>query len=131
MLLLDTHVWVWWSNQEWERFPTALGTTLRHGTLPLAISAISLYEVSVLAHKGRLVLSLPLEEWLHRATVGSGVEVLPVDGATARRAGTLPPLHGDPGDRFIIATAQLRDLTLISKDGAIHAYPGLSVRWDS
>lgn len=76
----------------------------------------------MLAGRGRISLPLPLAEWIDEASWGSGVEIVPLDCATARLAAELPQHHRDPADRLIIATAQYRDATLISLDERFPAY---------
>ncbi len=129
MMLLDTHAWLWWATQDWARFPPRLRGALLQPVSGLAISAASVYELSVLARRNRINLTLPLEAWLDAATSEAHVAVLAVDERIARCAGRLPCLHGDPIDRLLVATAQIHGLTLISKDEFIHQYPDTLVRW--
>ncbi len=70
----------------------------------------------------RIDLPLPLPEWIGEATVGSGVEIVPIQCDPARLAAALPQHHRDPADRLIIATAQYLDATLISLDERFPAY---------
>jgi len=55
--------------------------------------------------------------------------MLPIDAATTCRSTELPPIHRDPCDRFLIATAQLAELLLITPDEMIRQYPALNVLW--
>ncbi len=64
----------------------------------------------LVAHR-RIDLPLPLPEWIGEATVGSGVEIVPIQCDPARLAAALPQHHRDPADRIIIATAQYLDAT--------------------
>ena len=64
----------------------------------------------------RIDLPLPLPEWIDEATVGSGVEIVPIQCDPARLAAALPKHHRAPADRIIIETAQYLDATLISLD---------------
>lgn len=125
MLILDTHIWVWWTVQQWTRIPQPALERLQAGMMTLAISASSVYELSVLAKRQRIVLTLPLEDWLDKATTEADVTVLPVTYAIARRAGQLDTVHGDPIDRLIIATTLFHDAHLISVDGIFPRYQEL------
>jgi len=58
-----------------------------------------------------------------------GLQEIPVDADTAMRAVSLPDLHGDPFDRILLATATIRDLTILTRDRKIAQYPGVSVAW--
>ncbi len=44
-------------------------------------------------------------------------------------AAQLPPIHADPCDRFIIATAALHKLRILTCDEKIRAYPEARVEW--
>jgi PIN domain nuclease of toxin-antitoxin system len=59
----------------------------------LAVSAISCFEVSLLANRGKLELTLPVNEWLTEALANSGVESLPVTCEIANRAVMLSEIH--------------------------------------
>jgi PIN domain nuclease of toxin-antitoxin system len=54
---------------------------------------------------------------------------LPVTSAIALRCAALPLLHRDPADRFLIATAQEHNLTLVTPNPAIRKYPNLNTLW--
>ena len=73
----------------------------------------------------RIELPLPVDQWLKEALSGSDVQALPVNAAAARLAGQLPYHHKDPADRFIIATAVVGRLKLISLDSWFPAYSEL------
>ena len=126
MILLDTHIWLRWL------LPTAplsikLVEKIEHADA-VFISAISCWEMVMLAQKQRIVLDQPIEQWLTEASTGSGVEVLPLTCQISRVAATLPEHHKDPADRLIIATALCHDLKLISLDRMFSAYPELTER---
>lgn len=119
MILLDTHAALWMANED-----PALG---RHShsiirkareDRQLAISAISFWEIALLANKGRLELSQPPTE-LRSDLLDTGVHELPLSGAIASLAVSLESLHGDPADRFIVATALTHDATLVTADRAL------------
>ena len=90
------------------------------------VSAISGFEISLKVGLGKLELSLPVEEWFRRVTEHHGLAVLPLDLAVCIAAANLPPIHDDPFDRFIIATAKLNDLTVVTADEWFEKY-GLTV----
>ncbi len=54
----------------------------------------------------------------------NGYEELPIDGAHAVEAGLLPPLHGDPFDRILIAQARVEGILLLTADKTLARYPG-------
>ena len=115
VVVLDSHIWFWWVNLENDR-------------LSVGVSAVSCYELALAHHHGRLDLSRPPSEWFPRALAGSGVELLPVTPEIAVRATELSPIHRDPFDRIIIATALQLDGMLASVDGHFDAYTELAGR---
>ena len=90
------------------------------------VSAISGFEINLKAGKGKLELSHSVEEWFKRVTEHHGLTVLPLDLEICIAAAKLPPIHDDPFDRFIIATAKLNDLTVVTADERFEEY-GLTV----
>lgn len=120
-VLLDTHIWVWWltpSSQLTDTERDALDEEASRGELRL--SAISLWEAQMLRAKNRLVLPLPLAEWLRRATDPRMLTVVPVDVSVVLALDALPAsFHGDPADRLIVATARAHALSLVTHDATI------------
>ena len=90
------------------------------------VSAISGFEISLKASAGKLELSHPVEDWFKRIVEHHGLTVLPLDLEICIAATKLPPIHDDPFDRFIIATAKLNDLSVVTADERFEEY-GLTV----
>ncbi len=67
--------------------------------------------------------------WCEEALAFHGLGEIQVSGTIASRSTMLPALHADPCDRIIVATAQLQDLTILTPDELIMAYPGIKVVW--
>ncbi len=124
MIVLDTHVWVWWvhgSDRLTARYREYLSAETTGG---LAVSAISCWEVAKLVQKGRLTLPVPIREWFEQALGPSGVQLLPLTPAIAAESAALPgDFHRDPADQLIVATARVHDVPLVTADEAIRAYP--------
>lgn len=126
MILLDTHVWIWWVHRD-PLLPADLDSVLAQRE-PLAISAISLWEVAELVERGRLELRLELPSWFDMALAGSEVEVVALSPAIAVASTALQgSFHRDPADQIIVATARLLDVPLATCDGRIRAYPHVRV----
>ena len=124
LVVLDTHVWVWWVSQD-ERLPAVLRERI-DAAGHVAVSAVSVYELVQAVGRGRLRLTLALDVWLESATVEAKAEIVPVDFRIAKRAAGLPQVHGDPMDRLIIATALEHGSQLVSQDGKFSGYPELA-----
>lgn len=86
------------------------------------VSAISGFEISLKTGKGKLKLSHPTQEWFERVTEHHGLTILPLGLDACIAAGKLPSIHDDPFDRFIIATAKLNDLTVVTTDDRFEKY---------
>lgn len=121
--LFDTNAWLR-ITQAPDEISSSAYAVLSASEQPTALSAISIWEVALKARRGNLQLIASLPDWLHRATRPAFVQVIGLDGAMARLAAELPgEFHADPADRFIVATALRLDLTVITSDSRILAYP--------
>jgi PIN domain nuclease of toxin-antitoxin system len=115
MIVLDTHIWLWWVNLEHARMKPAWRARIE-STEAVGVSAISCFETAWLAQQGRIILPCPRDEWFEKALDGSGISLLPITPRIAGLAVELAEHHRDPQDRLIIATALSYDATLISAD---------------
>ena len=112
MILLDTHVLIWWANGDRQRLSAtalaAIGAAIESADKPggapgLLVSAISCWEVAMLVNRGRLALSLDVERWLALLASHPAVRLLALDPTVAVAATRLPePFHADPADRFLV-----------------------------
>jgi len=86
---------------------------LKDQTNELWLSPISTYEALTLHYKRRFEIDGDLQEWLARAIAGT--REAPFTHEIAFRARQLP-MHRDPADRILAATAEVLDLTLVTAD---------------
>ena len=128
MLLLDTCCLLWLVGEQHRLSARARQLIAAHAD-SLFISAITGFEIALKQAKGRLVLPLPAEPWLERALVQHSVGEIPVTWRIAARSATLPPLHADPCDRIIVATAEIEALLILTPDSLITSYPSAHVVW--
>ena len=124
MLILDTHALYWWVNRTPEKL-TQVQIDLIEVSELLAVSAMTCWEMTWLVKHGRIVLQLPISEWLDQVEK-SGVTIIPVSRTIAERAVALPEHHKDPIDRIIIATALEHRAQLLSVDEQFPAYQELA-----
>jgi PIN domain nuclease of toxin-antitoxin system len=96
--VFDTHVWVWAAADD------SRAVELRDFSGTAIIAAISQWEVALLAMKGRLQL-LPNEASWFTANLAAPVSLAPLTAEISLLSCRLPDFHGDPADRFIVATA--------------------------
>ena len=94
------------------------------------MSAISPWECSKLLEKGRIGISCDPESWVCSALDMPKLRLVPLSPVVAYRSTVLPqPFHGDPADQIIVATARVRDLTIVTSDERILAYPQVRAIW--
>lgn len=124
MIVLDTHVWIWWIHDD-PQLPLALKQQLtEHKAVGLGVSAISCWEVAKLVERGRLILPEPLDDWIVNALIPSWIQLLPLTPEIAIESTRLPqPFHKDPADQVIVATARVLGCPLATCDAAILSYP--------
>lgn len=111
-LLLDTHIWLWTLSDP-KRLGRRVLQQLKNEATELWLSPISTYEALTLHSKGRFEIDENLTEWLARATAGTREAPLTHEIALVARQ---LPLHQDPADRILAATAEVLDLTLVTAD---------------
>jgi PIN domain nuclease of toxin-antitoxin system len=119
--LLDTHAWIWWIEQDARLGAKAIEAL---DALPADrrpwLCDISLWEVATLVERGRLVLDVPLEEWLDAAAHPRSVQLLPLSPRIAAELASLPDtFHRDPADRIIVACSRALRIPVLTHDTRI------------
>lgn len=131
MIVLDTHAWVWFiSNPELlsERAKRHVDAAVEEKAI--MISSISVWEVALLIAKKRLILTLELNDWIAKSEMLPFFKFIPVDNSVAIKSVNLPqPLHSDPADRIIIATAISLGAPIVTKDEKILNYSKVQTIW--
>ncbi len=112
-LLLDTHVWLW-ALHDPSRLSHRVRDALRNPANELWLSPVSTWEALLLNAKGKIRLPANLSEWLTAAT--APLREAPLTHEIVLLAQQLPLPQRDPADRFLAATAQVLDLTLVTAD---------------
>ncbi len=132
MLVIDTHVLVWWAGGTENlsgRARKAIERELKAGD-EVIISSISAWEVAMLVQKGRLLLSMEVDRWLEEVSDIDGVRFYPVDNEVAVKSSTLPgKFHKDLADRMIVSTARKLAAPLITADEKIRSYAHVKTIW--
>ena len=124
MIVLDTHVLIWAMEDERRLGADARAAiTAAEQADGIGISAITPWEIALLAQKDRLRLSREVREWIMAALALPAIALLPIEPAIASESVRLPgALHADPADRFIVATARHYGAPLLTADYAILTY---------
>ncbi len=122
MMVLDTHIWIWWvggSTDLHQKNLEAINNASR-----LCVSAISCWEVAKLVELNRLTLTLDVLDWLNQALAYPKVQLIPLTTEIIVESTRLPgSFHKDPADQLIVATARILDCPLLTQDHKILSYP--------
>lgn len=123
-ILLDTHVWIWLFNGTTELSKDAIERINQAGSQgKVFISAISVWELSMLVAKDRVTLSKSIHHWVKDSFNQPGVNLSVMSPEIAIESSFLPgEFHGDPADRIIVATARIDNLILLTRDQKIINY---------
>ena len=125
-LLLDTHIWLW-SRRDPARLTRRVARALENPTNELWLSPLSVWELMLLAEKGRIPMSIPADEWVVRALERVPLKEAPVTFQVALATRHIDLPHRDPVDLILAATARVFDLTLVTADQHLLAGSGFSV----
>lgn len=113
--LLDTNAWLRWFHRPQEI--CAATRQMLNAAQVVGLSPMSIIEVAQKAHKGKLILPLPVDVWVRQSLPAGRVKLLPITVDVALASYTWPDdFHGDPADRIIAATANEHRLTLVTSD---------------
>ncbi len=131
MIILDTHVWLWWiSNPDNLSEKAAEVIDEAISARGVLISSISSWEVAMLVSKGRLELALEIEDLVMKTEALPFVNFVPVDNRIALKSVSLSrSIHADPADRIIMATSLVNNALLITKDEKILSYSEVRTLW--
>ena len=116
-LLLDTHV-VLWSLTEPQKLRGETREALEDAQNDVFVSAVSGWEIAVKRALGKLEAPDDLEAGVRQ----QGFLPLHLTFLHAEQAGALPPHHGDPFDRMLVAQAQVEGLVVVTRDARIPLY---------
>ena len=124
MIVLDTHVLIWAMDGE-----RRLGTDAKAAITAAAqvdevgISAVTPWEIALLAERGRLRLTREVGAWIKAALALPGLRLIALEPEIAVDSARLPgTFHADPADRLIVATARQYGAPLFTADYAILSY---------
>jgi PIN domain nuclease of toxin-antitoxin system len=116
-LLLDTHVLLWWLDDN-----PALGESARQAISDpsrlVFMSAVSIWEIVIKKALGKLDVPDELADVLDEQPF----HYLDMTAEHAFKVGELPFHHRDPFDRLLIAQSLVDGLTLVTHDSDIGKY---------
>jgi PIN domain nuclease of toxin-antitoxin system len=129
VIVLDTHVWLWWVAEPRRLSNAALGAI--DGVERFGIATISCWEIAMLAECNRIELDRPIGRWVEQALANDRVEPLSLTGAVTVQAALLgrEGFVGDPADRLIYATARNAGRQLVTRDKALRSFDSRNTIW--
>jgi PIN domain nuclease of toxin-antitoxin system len=117
IIILDTHIWFWFINQQFDKFPTHWREIIETSE-QVGVSTISCYEIALAQQRGRLELPCAAaNQWFQEALEPSGITLFPVTVEISCRAVNLSPgLVIGPMDMLIAAHAMSLGVTLVTNN---------------
>jgi PIN domain nuclease of toxin-antitoxin system len=125
-LLLDTCTFLWVISDAKELSRNAK-TLVIDPENKVYLSTISVWELLVKYHAGRLVLPDPPEQFIIKQRQQHQIEPLPLHEGAIEHLLKLPEYHKDPFDRMLICQAITHGLTVLTPDKEIRQYPVTTV----
>ena len=125
-LLLDTHV-ILWSASEPERLPREVAEKLENESNELWFSPISVWEILLLAEKGRVFVGGDREKGVRKMFQALPFREAVINREVAIQSRNVDLSHQDPTDRFLAATAMVYGLTLVTADTRLLDAKGFTV----
>ena len=124
-LLLDTCAVLRLANGEFGKFSRSAMKTMREANM-LYVSPISEWEISLKWKQGGIDLPVEPRMLMHELMSAYSLALIPLSEEVMFKATELPEIHRDPADRFIIATALLGNMVVVTTDRRFPQY-GVSV----
>lgn len=121
-LLVDTQLLLWAALFP-GRLPRKAARLMNDPANALYFSAASIWEISIKLTLPRKGLEIDVRRW-RTGLLDNGYLELPVTSLHSMAVSDLPLLHKDPFDRMLLAQAMREDLTLLTVDEKLAAYPG-------
>jgi PIN domain nuclease of toxin-antitoxin system len=125
-LLLDTHIWIW-SLLQPEKMLPRVRRALEDPKNEKWLSPISVWELVILVDKKRVLLTASVEEWVVQSMAIAPLKEAPLTTEVALASTKTRLSHRDPADAFLVATAKVFDLTLVTTDAHILTAKGISL----
>ncbi|MBR8839115.1 MAG: type II toxin-antitoxin system VapC family toxin [Stigonema ocellatum SAG 48.90 = DSM 106950] len=125
MIVLDTHILVWWVQNDIRLTKKHRQWLQDYESGGLGVSIVSCWEIAKLVEKNRLILPLPINEWLENALAYPGIQLLNLTLPIVVDSTQLSGFHSDPFDQIIVATARINGFPMLTVDAKILNYSGV------
>ena len=120
-VLIDTHVFIWWTTDPQKLFPRVYSLLIDPDTEAL-LSVVSIWEMQIKLSLDKLELKTALPELIEDEIDRNRIKLLQISLSHIYAIGDLPNHHRDPFDRLIIAQAKIERLTIVSIDEKFNGY---------
>ena len=120
-VLFDTQALLW-ATLGSKRLSSAARTVIEDESNELFVSAASAWEISTKVRLGKLPEAVVFEQEFLNDIEAAGYTLLPIDAASALRAGRFTAEHRDPFDRMIAAQAIAGDLLVLSNNAKLDTF---------
>ncbi|MDR3476340.1 MAG: type II toxin-antitoxin system VapC family toxin [Devosia sp.] len=122
-LLLDTCAVLYVTEQKLGAMALKAMDDAFNANTPVSVSAITAWEIGLLSERGRLPTTAPPLRYFEEFVALPGIQLETLTPSVLVESSFLPtPIHRDPADRMIIATARALDLTIVTSDRLILEY---------
>jgi PIN domain nuclease of toxin-antitoxin system len=125
-LLLDTHIWIWSQLEPW-RITSEVTKELGDPRNELWLSPVSIWELVLLVEKKRIEINADMGEWVQQSVQELDLQEAPFNSAVAHELRFTLLGYRDPGDRFLVATAKIYGLILVTADLRLQQVPDLQL----
>jgi len=123
-LLLDTHIWLWSTNEP-HKLTSEVHRAITDPGNTCYLSPVSIWEVIILLEKKRIDIDRDFGKWFEKSCVDFELQEAPLDWKVVHELRFMMPGHKDPADRFLAATAKVHDLMLVTADQRLLNIPGI------
>lgn len=120
-LLLDTHALIWTLTDN-PKLPDSARRVISRSAKVLSVSVVSVWEIVLKHHTGKLALYADLDEILDQILHRSPWSILPMNPEHLPGLVALPLLHKDPFDRLLVAQARYEGMAILTADEEIRKY---------
>ena len=129
VIVLDTHTVIWWTLDPTKLSKRAAKLCSEFNKTPAYLSSISIWEIGIKIKKGKLDLGISAANFTDRLKRTGLVHIVPVDETIWLRNLELAWDHRDSSDRTIVATAQIKNVPVLTKDKTIRQFKGVKTIW--
>lgn len=120
-ILLDTHAFLWWINND-PQLSTNARSLIEDVSNEIVVSTVSGWEIAIKAQIGKLTIASDLEQFIANQITQNHFTILPIKLSHALHIYHLPLHHRDPFDRMLVAQSKLEELSILTIDPLIAQY---------